>query len=278
MKFVKNQSQKKMANFFSKRNFKIFSYFILLPFLVGGSLFILEQKGFFNLNEIEFSISEEQELQNYLPPLKKILQEELDSHKGQSLWRLRLREMAGILEEQSWVESYKLSRVWPDRLQVTLQPKKIRFNLVNKSGEIFPVVGNGQLLPQVGLRNAPDVVFVQGTEFFKNENKRKNIIRILDGIPREGSFSQKSIAEITYLPKEGFVATLVKSSLRVKIGNEENVELKSRRVTQVMDYLHNRGLEAIFLDADFSKKVLVRLNKKSSQSNRQKIKDRVNRV
>jgi cell division protein FtsQ len=48
--------------------------------------------------------------------------------------------------------------------------------------------------------------------------------------------------------------------LRVKLGNE-NFESKSLRVSQVIDYIENKQIEARVIDANLSQKVLVRLRK-----------------
>ena len=52
--------------------------------------------------------------------------------------------------------------------------------------------------------------------------------------------------------------TMVKSAVAVKIG-EDAIALKSVRLGQVLEYLNNRGMNATSLDANLSKKVLVKL-------------------
>lgn len=83
---------------------------------------------------------------------------------------------------------------------------------------------------------------------------------MIDEIPTEGKFSQKRISEIRHDSKDGFWMTMMKTGLRVKMG-EDNFALKASRVGQVIEYMENRQLEARVIDANLSKKVLVRLRK-----------------
>ncbi len=57
--------------------------------------------------------------------------------------------------------------------------------------------------------------------------------------------------------------TLIRTGVRVKIG-EDQVALKAARVSQVVDYLDAKQFDARVIDANLSKKVLVRLRKDSS--------------
>jgi cell division protein FtsQ len=54
--------------------------------------------------------------------------------------------------------------------------------------------------------------------------------------------------------------TLIKTGVRVKMG-EDQMALKAARVSQVVDYLETRQFDARVIDANLSKKVLVRLRK-----------------
>ncbi len=54
--------------------------------------------------------------------------------------------------------------------------------------------------------------------------------------------------------------TMIKTGIQVKMG-EDQVSLKSARVAQVVDYLETRQFDARVIDANLSKKVLVRLRK-----------------
>jgi cell division protein FtsQ len=79
-------------------------------------------------------------------------------------------------------------------------------------------------------------------------------------IPPEGSFSQKKISEIFYDKKEGFWVQMVDQGLQVKLG-EGQVSLKSARVGQVLDYVKSHDIKPRLIDANLSKKVILKLEK-----------------
>lgn len=246
-----------------KIGFKIIFAFLGLPSVVAGTLYFLNAKGFFNLDQIEIQVSESQSIIKYLEPLKLSLNSRFESYRGTSLWNLDLKKMSQALVNQRWIESFKMTRIWPQKVQISIVPKDIVFMYIGKNGEMLPVVSDGSFLPVVHYPAVPDVAIATGATFEKNSEMRKKVVKIIKSLPPEGLFSSRQIAEIQYDGKEGFWATLIQSGVRVKMGDESKMDLKAQRVSQVLNYLGHRGLEAKIIDADLSKKVLVRLKKKA---------------
>jgi len=243
---------------------KILIVALVIPASVVGVIRWLDQKGFFNLDHIEVAIDlnagSENANSQYLQPLVADLNQQLEQYRGQSLWHLDLPKISRLIQSLSWIETNKISRSWPARLDVTVQPKGIKFLYLSKSGDVFPVVADGSLLPAVTPKTAPDVTLLEGQSFENNLAMRKKAVQLMKEIPSQGKFSHQKISELRYDPKEGFWATLIQSGVKVKIG-EDNIPLKSARVSQVLEYLETRELEARVIDANLSKKVLVRLRK-----------------
>jgi len=101
---------------------------------------------------------------------------------------------------------------------------------------------------------------LQGSEFAKNQELRKKAVKVLEELPAEGLFSKRNISEMSYNSKDGFWISMMTSNMKVKLG-EDQIALKSRRVSQVMDYLNKNNVNAKVIDANLSKKVLVRTTK-----------------
>jgi cell division protein FtsQ len=243
---------------------KILIVVLVIPASVAGVICWLDQKGFFNLDHIEIAIDLNSGGENansqYLQPLVTELNQQLEQYRGQSLWHLDLPKISHLIHNLPWIETNKISRSWPTRLDVTVHPKDIKFLYLSKSGDVFPVVEDGSLLPSVTPKTAPDVAFLEGAVFENNSAMRKKAVQLMNAIPSEGKFSHQKISELRFDPKEGFWATLIQSGVKVKIG-EDNIPLKSARVSRVLEYLETRELEARVIDANLSKKVLVRLRK-----------------
>jgi cell division protein FtsQ len=239
---------------------KIFFGIILIPFAMGGAFFFLNQQGIFNIDNIEIVIQNGSEQTEYLRPFIKNLDEKLENQRGVSIWKIDLQKLNQELSSLSWIKEISFSRRWPSKLRVSIEAKEIRLLLITKSGSYSPIESNGVRLPNVDLKQLPDVAVLQGDVFEKNIDLRKKAVEILNEIPKDGTFSQKTISEIHYDEKDGFWMTLIKDGIKVKMGHDQ-VSSKSIRVGQVLEYAESRKMDVRVIDANLSKKVLVKLRK-----------------
>jgi cell division protein FtsQ len=239
---------------------KILLGLIVIPGAVILSFLELEKNGFFNLDRIDVVVEETPEVPQYLKAWIKDLDKKLKRFNGNSLWKLNLQEVSNLISSEKWIESVTLTRRFPSEVKVNLRLKKVNSLLVAKSGKLFPVVQDGSVLEAIDPRSAPNVPLLVGDLLEKNEELRKKSMTALMEIPEQGAFSRSTISEIRFDPKEGFWMTLVKTGIKVKMG-EDHINLKSDRVSQVIDYMSAKDLDARVIDANLSKKVLVRLRK-----------------
>lgn len=245
---------------FPYRALKFILGLALLPSALYFSMLELERTGFFNIDEIHLVIENTPDSPQYMQPWLKAVDEKLEKNRGKSLLKLDLQEVAQTLSQENWIETVSLSRRYPSQIQVFIKPKVVQTILRTSNGQYRPVVEDGTLLNPIDMRFVPDVPLLAGSEFEKKEGSRKKAIEALQQIPEEGSFSQKTISEIRYSARDGFWMTLINSGTQVKLG-EEQIALKSARVSQVLDYASAQNLETRVIDANLSKKVLVRLRK-----------------
>jgi cell division protein FtsQ len=237
---------------------KLFVAFVVLPSVVAGSMYWLNEKGFFNVNQVEIVLVDSQGQVNFYSPMVDKLEKQMLSFKGQSLWSLKLSQVIAILNAQNWIEDHSISRSWPSVLKVKIKPHDIKLVYLGKGGKYRPIITDGSFLDSVDSKQAPDVTLLEGEVFAQRKELRQKAVEVLKEIPEEGSFSKKTISEMHYDSKDGFSMTLMKTGIQVKIG-DELVALKSARVSQVVDYLQTRQFDARVIDANLSKKVLVRL-------------------
>ena len=235
-------------------------YLIALTLSLGGSLWGLDRQGFFQLEHIDILVTQNTDQPRFMKPSIEELDRQVEALRGKSLWKLDLENVSRELSALPWVSDLQVRRHWPDRLEVRIAPKLVRFLFVGKEGKLFPVLEDGTFLNPVMVENLPDVVLLRGDEFVKNKELLGRALKTLEVIPDKGSFSKKTISEIRFDNKEGFWVTMMKSGVRVKLG-EEDVNLKSDRIGQVLDYLEANQLDARVIDANLTKKVLVRLRK-----------------
>lgn len=242
--------------------FRLLFIFVLVPAAVFASVYTLDQRGFFAIEEIDLKIVTQSEQLNFSKPYLDKLNVELSAYKGQSLWRLSLSGVADKLKTKNWIKEFRISRSWPNGIEVEIEPKILSLLYVDQKrlaeGFVRPVTLDGTLLPEVDTTQAPSLAMLKGEVFVKDSAKRKMAIELLKSLPEEGKLSHKLISEIGFDNKEGYWVEVAKSNIKIKLG-EEQFAVKSARVSQVMDYLEKRDLKARVIDANLSKKVLVRL-------------------
>lgn len=234
---------------------------IILPGSITALLYHLNQTGFFNVSRVDIVFEDASPQQkNFLTPLADELEKNMDRYKNISLWELPLQKISADLQAYNWIEGAAIKRAWPSTLTLKIHPYEVKLLYMGRNGHLLPVIKGGNFLDPIESRQAPDVALLNGDVFVKKPELRKKAVDVIDAVPAEGSFSKRTISEIRYDRQDGFWMTLIKSGIQVKIG-EDKVALKSARVSQVVDYLDSRQFDARVIDANLSKKVLVRLRK-----------------
>ncbi len=240
---------------------KIAIIFVILPGGSIGFIYYLNKSGFFNISEVRVSVEgAAASQQNYLHPKVERLEKKFSRYRGLSLWSVSLKNFSQQVRDELWIESVNIKRSWPNTLSVVVKPHEIKLLLLAKNGVLFPIIEDGNILDPIDSRKAPDVAILEGEPFSKSKELRQRAVTIMKEIPEEGSFSRNRISEVRFDTKEGFWMTLIKTGIHVKMG-EEQIALKASRVSRVVDYLETHQFEARVIDANLSKKVLVRLRK-----------------
>ncbi len=233
----------------------------MLPSAIFGSLYYLNEKGYFNISEVEIVLRDPpQGQEQFLNPFVSETKSLLNKYKGASLWDIKLSTVAKELKGFEWIETLNIKRSFPNTLSVFVTPVEVKLLFVGKNGNLIPIVDNGKILSAVDSKQAPDVVLLEGADFMKNDELRKRAVAAIDQVPEKGSFSRATISEMRYDKKDGFWMTMIKTGIEVKMG-EDQIPLKSARISKVVDYLETHRFDARVIDANLSKKVLVRLRK-----------------
>ena len=255
---------KQMAKHKRKLNIlRILATFVLLPAVVFLSVYSLDQQGFFKIDQIDLKISVKPSQKVFVKPYMESINVKLALFKGQSLWKFSLQNVSEILRSESWIEDFRVSRAWPSALEIEIVPHEVAYLIQSKDGnsssEFHPVTLTATVLKKVDSKQTPAVAVVRGDHFLKNQKVREGVVSILKSLPETGKLQIASVSEVGYDKKDGYWISLIQSDVKIKYG-EDQFEIKSSRVSQVMDYLENRDLKARVIDANLSKKVLVRLH------------------
>lgn len=246
---------------------KIVSAFTLFPLVVALSIYSLEQQGFFKIEKIDLQVNALSSQKNYIAPKVKALQKKLDIYRGISLWKAPLSQISKSLKEEPWIKEFQLSREWPAGISVEIKTDDVALlvfpqNTVESSiGEVStikPITRSGKVLERINSKNAPNAIVTFDSQFLISEKIREGGLEVIKALPETGKMTAAHISEIGYDRQEGYWIKLLNSETRVNLG-EEQFEIKSARISQVIEYLEGRNLKARVIDANLSKKVLVRL-------------------
>ncbi len=203
----------------------------------------------------------------FISPKVSSLRKKLEVYRGISLWEAPLSEISETLNDESWVKEFQISREWPAGISIKIKtddvallvfPQNSSESSVGAVSTIKPITMSGKVLEKINSKNAPDAVLTYDSQFLISEKIREGGLQVINSLPKSGRLTAKHISEIGYDRKEGYWVKLLNSETKVNFG-EEQFEIKSARISQVIDYLEGRNLKARVIDANLSKKVLVRL-------------------
>ena len=237
--------------------------FVLVLFIGAfvGVHFVLQNNGFYDIQVIDLQQAEiEKGTEKYFAHISMDVYGQLKQFEGVSLFDVNLREVHSILSKQVWIEEFQVTRRWPNTLGIMIKTKQILVNLSDRDKKVSPISVDGERLPSVEMKNAPDRLFLDRVKMYNDADLREKSLAVLKEIPREGRFSHQSISILGFEKDTGFWAKLVDHEVKVQLGFD-GVAVKSKRVSQVIDHLQNAGIDPRVIDADMSKKVLVKTRK-----------------
>lgn len=236
-------------------------------FVVGGAFGFLQGfdgqdffKNSFSIKEVRLSLSQQFDHPQFMAEKLAQFQDRMNEYVGESMSAVDLADIQSQVANWNWVSSVEVFRRWPDQITIEVSPKQVMAILIGKSGRIHPVLSDATIMEPIEKGSIPDVPVLSGEVFSKNREVLVRALVSLEQIPQEGLFSKKNIAEVIFHSKQGFQYRLLQPNLTVQLG-EEKLGIKSARVSQVIEYLQNNKLQARVIDANLTKKVLVRLRK-----------------
>lgn len=238
---------------------KRFVFWFVIPVLtvaaLTGSGYYMIKEGLFNVKKVELEILEAPS--PYVQVLTQRLMPILEGARGKPIWEFEVAAQTERLHREEWIDKIKIRRIWPNQILAQISAKKISANMIVASNIFIPISNDGSLFPRAKRELIPDHPVLLGKEFIRDEGLREKAIKQLESLPKTGPFTSGAISDL-FLDKENRIwMRLIQDSIQVKIG-DELPELKAERVAQVMNYLDEKQMDARVIDADFSKKVLVK--------------------
>lgn len=223
--------------------------------LFPAAFYISKEIGVFKIHTIEIqSKLEDQILENYLPRLRSSVAQ----FYGKNIWEVELSNIKEIVGQAVWIQEAQVLRRYPQTLRIEIVPKKAIAILLDKKRDFYLLSQEGTILPEIEKTNAPRLPVFQNPKVFVDKEMRQRLVTFLNSLPQEGELSLPQISEITIKNNNEIWITHLNTRAAIRMGDHD-VPIKSARVARVLEYLEHNNLKWRVIDADFSKKVLVKL-------------------
>ena len=238
----------------------MFSWPLILALFVGWSL--STEKDFFIIKDLNMEVEFNPNQEAFLVALKPDLRNSLLSMKGQNIWTVGLSKVRKELLDHPWIAEVEFSRHFPDKIHSLIRLHAVAFLYVDKKNRIFPILENGDQLPQMEETLAPPAPVLRNNKIVQQPQLIKRVLGLYGEIPPMGALKKENIASVDFQKGKGLTLRLIKERALVHLG-EEHIKTKALRVLRVTDYLRSQKQKARVIDARFRKKVLVRPRKPS---------------
>jgi cell division septal protein FtsQ len=181
---------------------------------------------------------------------------------GQDMARMNLKRMGEQLGQNSWVETVRIHRYFPDRLSITITEREplaiVNMGFIyylDKKGTVFKVLNQGDKL------DYPVVTGFCEEDMNSNQAGTREALKTtceLLGILREkGAFILADVSEIHYDKGYGFTLFTASGGLPVKVGSGD-FAAKVDRLARIYRELMAQRSSLQYIDLDYNDKIVVK--------------------
>lgn len=239
------------------RKIRQFLFLLLLPLLIFGSFVALHREGFFSIREIHLGIADEQAMPLWLNSKWSEFSKDMEIFRDRDMWNLQLGEVTQKLSSYPWIQASEVSKSWPNSLQIKVRYKNLVAFAKTPKGRLVPLLSDGSRLNFDSLPVSVSLPVLSGNISIDDKDQILEALQFISLAPRPLA---DRISEIGFDPKEGYWTLILPFAVKIKWGFQAT-ENRVLRVQKVLEYLDSRQLRARVIDANLSKKVVVRLRK-----------------
>jgi hypothetical protein len=256
---------------------------LMILLVAGGATLALRQSGMFAIQAIPLEWRERLDRGKMEVEIAKTIEADIGVRFGNIMgkrpWEIDLEQLGNSIRSLAWVADARLQRVFPDRLVVSISPKRPLAVVVpiaksklrpgaSFESSIRPISYDGEVMPEWSSSVVPDVPFLRGDRFLRDPVLRDKAVALIKALPANGILDRSNIAEIFWSSSEpngsfngamtkGFSILLLSPRTEIILG-EADIEKKLVRVEHVLNYLSTQGKRARVIDSTSVKKVVVR--------------------
>ena len=125
-------------------------------------------------------------------------------------------------------------------------------------GDLKLMDASNHIIDDAKSSHLADLPIILGTAFIKNQSLRQQALDLYKSLPSEGVLSQRDVSNVEFDDEHGFQLRLTRKAMLVDLGKDE-FGFKIDRARRVVQYLDQHQIDALRIDADYAKKVLVKV-------------------
>lgn len=224
--------------------------------------FLRNETDFFLVEQVPTEIEFEKNQENLVRSISPELNSRLNALKGVNIWKLNLSQVRSGMMTNEWIENVEIRRIFPNEISALVRFKNVVFLFINGQNQIHPVTTDGQILKKVSSSIAPLAPVLRNNKLANDKEQMSKLIALYNEVPNIGSLKRDNIASVDFNSVSGLTLQLINEDSTVHLG-ELDISTKGLQVVRVTDYLKSQNQKARVIDASFTKKVLVRLRKRS---------------
>ncbi len=236
--------------------------FLPLGLVLMVGWYLRTEKDFFVVKSVPIHVKASPKQKALLKSLKNELNQPILAMKGTNIWQASLSESQQKILSNKWVKSVEMRRRFPDKIDTIIHLHEPALLFVDKKNNIFPILDNGDRLPKLKASLAPAVPLLRNNNILDEPKKMKRLLKLFSEVPGIGPLAKENILQVDMNSVSGLSFELIEEDVVVYLGTE-SIQTKALQVLRVIDYLKSQKQKARVIDASFSKKVLVRLRKRS---------------
>jgi len=189
-----------------------------------------------------------------------------------NLFTVRLKEIAGRLEDHPWIECVVVRKAFPNKISIQIEERKPIAIL--QLEELYYIDAKGVIFSRVGEKEGYNYPFLTGLDrhsLEKDSEQTKGLIakalELLLTVEKEQTLPLKEISEIHMERTSGVRCFTKGDGIEIKMGWDHFGE-KLKRLAMIWFDLQKRGIAAASIDSSDLNQVVVRRASRGGESGR----------
>jgi len=192
-----------------------------------------------------------------------------DIHKGDNIFDLDLDTIGRKIEENPWVASARVERVFPDEVVIRVSEREPK--AIVSLGYLYYVDGAGEIFKMLDSKDRLDYPLVSGIDrqqLLDNPEETRGqlteAMQLLEELSRRDIFHLDEVSELHIDRKDGLILYTYHGGVPIRLGNS-GFAAKLDCLEGIYRELQPRLAAIAYIDLNVAERVIVKLDEKFSR-------------